>query len=72
MISISNILNRYQKFINNYSKKNKLPFFTDKSLYYHNVPNDCHTNNYLENKYRYLKTKLGKHRVINLINFIKF
>ena len=63
---------KYKNFVNNYFKKNKFPYFIDKSLDYNNIPNDCYTNNYLENYNRYLKNQLGKHRVINWINFLNF
>ena len=72
---INDIINQYPKyknFVNNYFKKHKFPYFIDKSLDYHNIPNDSYTNNYLENYNRYLKNQLGKHRVINWINFLNF
>ena len=39
---------------------------------YSTIPKDCLTNNYLENYNGFIKSKLGKKRVINWINFINF
>ena len=73
--SLENIIKQYplyDNFINNYFIENKLQFFKDNSLNYNLIPNDCRTNNYLENYNGFIKLKLGKNRVINWINFINF
>ena len=62
----------YENFLNNYFKKNKYPYFIDKSLDYHDLPYDCYTNNYLENYNGFIKAQLGKNRIINWVNFINF
>ena len=49
-----------------------MPYFNDNSLNYSIIPDDCRTNNFLENYNGYLKNMLGKHRIINLVNFIHF
>ena len=59
-------------FINEYFIENKLEYFKDLSLDYSRTPEDCHTNNYLENYNGFIKSKLGKHRIINWVNFINF
>ena len=58
--------------MNNYFIQNKLQYFEDKSLDYYRIPKDCRTNNYLENYNGYLKKELGKHRIINWVNFMHF
>ena len=40
--------------------KNKMLYFKDNSLNYNNIPDDCRTNNYLENYNGYIKNQLGK------------
>ena len=62
----------YENFIENYFRKNKLPFFEDFSLNYHNVPKEYRTNNFLENYNGFIKSQLGKKRIINWVNFIHF
>ena len=62
----------YGNFIENYFRKNKLPFFEDFSLNYHNVPKEYRTNNFLENYNGFIKSQLGKKRIINWVNFIHF
>ena len=62
----------YINFLDEYFIKNKLEYFKDLSLDYCRIPNDCRTNNYLENYNGYIKSQLGKHRIINWINFINF
>ena len=63
---------KYTNFIENYFIINKKIYFQDGSLNYFNVPKDCRTNNYLENYNGYIKSKLGKHRLTNWVNFINF
>ena len=63
---------KYNNFINEYFKPNKLIYFRNFSLDYSKIPQDCRTNNYLENYNGYIKSKLGKHRLINWVNFINF
>lgn len=62
----------YENFINNYFLKNHLNYFKDNSLNYSNIPNDCRSNSFLENYNGYIKQKLGKHLVVNWVNFIEF
>ena len=62
----------YENFINNYFLKNHLNYFKDNSLNYSNIPKDCRSNSFLENYNGYIKQKLGKHRVVNWVNFIEF
>ena len=62
----------YINFLDEYFIKNKLEYFKDLSLDYSRIPNDCRTNNYLENYNGYIKSQLGKHRIINWVNFINF
>ena len=60
---LQNIINEnplYENFINNYFKKNKLQFFEDRSLNYHNIPREFRTNNFLENYNGFIKSQLGK------------
>ncbi len=52
--------------------ENKKKYFEDQSLNYNLVPKDCRTNNFLENYNGYIKSKLGKHRIINWVNFLNF
>ena len=59
-------------FINNYFINNKKNFFEDQSLNYHLIPSDCRTNSFLENYNGYIKSKLGKHRETNWVNFMNF
>ena len=63
---------KYTNFIENYFIINKKIYFQDGSLNYFNVPKDCRTNNYLENYNGYIKSKLGKHRLTNWVNFLNF
>ena len=49
-----------------------MQYFKDNSLNYSIIPDDCRTNNFLENYNGYLKMVLGKHRIINWVNFIHF
>ena len=49
-----------------------MQYFNDYSLNYSIFPDDCKTNNFLENYNDYLKNMLGKHRIINWVNFIHF
>ena len=63
---------KYTNFIENYFIINKKIYFQDGSLNYFNVLKDCRTNNYLENYNGYIKTKLGKHRLTNQVNFLNF
>ena len=51
---------------------NKKKFFEDQSLNYHLIPSDCRTNSFLENYNGYIKSKLGKHRETNWVNFMNF
>ena len=62
----------YKNFINNYFLKNKISYFEDNSLNYSLVPRDCRTNSFLENYNGFIKSKLGKYRIINWINFMNF
>ena len=62
----------YSNFIDNYFINNKMQYFKDNSLNYSIIPDDCRTNNFLENYNGYLKMVLGKHRIINWVNFIHF
>ena len=62
----------HSNFIENYFKINKMPYFIDNSLNYDIIPDDCRTNNFLENYNGYIKHILGKHRIINWVNFIHF
>ena len=62
----------YTNFIENYFIINKKIYFQDGSLNYFKVPKDCRTNNYLENYNGYIKSKLGKHRLTNWVNFLNF
>ena len=49
-----------------------MQYFIDNSLIYDIIPEDCRTNNFLENYNGYIKLNLGKHRIINRVNFIYF
>ena len=49
-----------------------MQYFIDNSLIYDIIPEDCRTNNFLENYNGYIKLNLGKHRIINWVNFIHF
>ena len=49
-----------------------MQYFNDYSLNYSIIPDDCRANNFLENYNGYLKNMLGKHMIINLVNFIHF
>ena len=62
----------HSNFIENYFKINKMSYFIDNSLNYDIIPEDCRTNNFLENYNGYIKRVLGKHRIINWVNFIHF
>ena len=62
----------YSNFIDNYFLTNKMQYFIDNSLNYDIIPEDCRTNNFLENYNGYIKLNLGKHRIINWVNFIHF
>ena len=62
----------HSNFIENYFKINKMPYFIDNSLNYDIIPDDCRTNNFLENYNGYIKHILGKQRIINWVNFIHF
>ena len=64
-IDIKNNYPLYTNFIDNYFIINKKSYFIDGSLDYLRVPKDCRTNNFLENYNGYIKSKLGKHRLIN-------
>ena len=44
----------------------------DQTLNYNLIPKDCRTNNFFENYKGYIKSKLGKHRIINWVNFLNF
>ena len=59
-------------FITNYFMENKLAYFKDNSLNYNAIPDDCRTNNYLENYNGFIKSQLGKTRIVNWVNFIHF
>ena len=63
---------KYDNFINNYFRIHKIPYFIDQSLNYNNIPQYCRTNNFLENYNGYIKTQLGKKRIINWVNFMNF
>ena len=39
---------------------------------YTNIPKDCRSNSFIENYNGYIKEKLGKHRLVNWVNFIEF
>ena len=71
-VYIKNNYPNYTNFIDNYFIVNKKSFFIDGWLNYSSVPKDCRTNNFLENYNGYIKSKLGKHRLINWVNFINF
>ena len=62
----------YSNYIDNYLINNKMQYFIDNSLNYNIIPEDCRTNNFLENYNGYLKNMLGNHRIINWVNFIHF
>ena len=62
----------YYNFINNYFLKNHFGYFKDGSLNYSDIPKDCRSNSFLENYNGYIKQKLGKHRLVNRVNFIEF
>ena len=49
-----------------------MQYFINNSLNYDIIPEDCRTNNFLENYNGYIKLNLGKHRIINWVNFIHF
>ena len=51
-------------------KKNN--FLWDQSLNYHNIPKEYRTNHFLENYNGFIKSLLGRKRVINWVNFIHF
>ena len=70
--TLSEIFPDHSNFINNYFLENKRKYFQDQSLNYNLVPKDCRTNNFLENYNGYIKSKLGKHRIINWVNFLNF
>ena len=63
---------KYENFITNYFMENKLAYFKDNSLNYSAIPDDCRTNNYLENYNGFIKSQLGKSRIVNWVNFIHF
>ena len=63
---------QYNNFIDNYFIPNKIQYFIDNSLNYSIIPDDCRTNNFLENYNGYLKKSLGKQRIINWVNFLNF
>ena len=63
---------KYKNFITNYFMENKLAYFKDNSLNYSAIPDDCRTNNYLENYNGFIKSQLGKTRIVNWVNFIHF
>ena len=70
-----NIINKYpiyKNFIENYFLKIHKEYFIDKSLDFSNIPNDCRSNSFLENYNIYIKQNLGKHRIVNWVNFINF
>lgn len=50
---------KYNNFITNYFIENKLTYFKDNSLNYSAIPEDCKTNNYLENYNGFIKSQLG-------------
>lgn len=70
--SLSELFPDHSNFINNYFLENKKKYFEDQSLNYNLIPKDCRTNNFLENYNGYIKSKLGKHRIINWVNFLNF
>ena len=70
--SLRELYPEHSNFINNYFLENKRKYFEDQSLNYNLVPKDCRTNNFLENYNGYIKSKLGKHRIINWVNFLNF
>ena len=72
LINIKNEYPKYTNFIDEYFIPNKLDYFKDLSLDYSRIPQDCRTNNYLENYNGFIKSQLGKHRIINWVNFINF
>ena len=49
-----------------------MEYFIDNSLDYFRIPEDCRSNSYLENYNGYIKSKLGKYRIVNWVNFIHF
>ena len=63
---------KYNNFLTNYFIENKLTYFKDNYLNYSVIPEDCRTNNYLENYNGFIKSQLGKSRIINWVNFIHF
>ena len=69
---ITKVYPKYTNFINEYFIPNKLDYFKDYSLDYSRIPKDCRTNNYLENYNGFIKSQLGKYRIINWVNFINF
>ena len=72
---LNNISKKYplfENFINQYFITNKMEFFEDNSLNYNLIPSDCRTNNYLENYNGFIKSQLGKNRIINWVNFLHF
>ena len=62
----------YENFINNYFIKNQIIYFKENSLNYSNIPKDCRSNSFLENYNAFIKHKLGKHRIVNWVNFMEF
>ena len=69
------IKNNFQintNFIDNYFIIYTKNFFIDGSLNYLRVQKDCRTINILENYNGSIKSKLGKHRLINWVNFLNF
>ena len=72
---INNLIKKYplyENYINNYFKVNKYEYFEDLSLDYNRIPIDFRTNNYLENYNGFIKSQLGKTRIVNWVNFIHF
>ena len=69
---LSNEYPKYVNFINNYILGNKKTYFEDGSLDYSKVPKDCRSNSFLENYNGFIKSKLGKYRIINWVNFMNF
>ena len=67
-----NLYKGHANFIENYFKNNKMQYFEDNSLNYNIIPDDCRTNNFLENYNGFIKLVLGKHRIVNWVNFIHF
>lgn len=62
----------FTNYIKNYFINTKRIYFLIGNYDYHNIPNDCKSNSFLENYNKYLKEKFGRKRIVNCFVFINF